>query len=166
MPSAQLITVIGAMRRVSAIRVADTIDAAHEALLVFARRQVTSSGAYGGRRWAGFAGEPRYEAYKRAQGALALPLRWKPGQERLVPALTDPRHPDHVWAKTQRGFKLDITVPYLDNIERGGVNQYGERYPARRVFPSASPELRGGVVRAVTADLVKRVEVAGLKVSR
>lgn len=162
MPS--LASLISSFKRVADIHVEDTIDAAHQAVLVFARRQVTSSGAYGGRRWADFAGEPKYRAFKDAIGALAQPLRWIPGQERLVPALTDPRHPDHRWLKTQRGFELEISIPYIASIEAGGIGPFGEKFPARPIFPPSSTQLRRGVVAEVTSALVERVEAAGLRV--
>lgn len=155
---------IASFKRLASIDVASSADAAHEALLVFARRQVTSSGAYGGKRWADFAGEPKYRAFKDAIGALAQPLRWIPGQERLVPALTDPRHPDHRWLRSQRGFELKITIPYVASIEAGGIGPFGERFPARPIFPSRSVQLLRGIREEIKRSVLDEIKATGLRV--
>ena len=140
--------------------------ATHEAVLAWTRSQVQSGGAAGGRPWAAYESEPKYEAYKLARGAPLQPLRWTRADERLIPALTNPTHPDHVWASTRNGSSLNITVPYLRDIERGGRNQFGEPQPARPIFQTRSGSLQREAAKAVHATFIKQVQMMGLPLSK
>lgn len=139
--------------------------ATHEAVLTWTRAQVDSKGALGGQPWAGYESEPKYAAYKAALGAPLSPLRWTRAEERLIPALTNPSHPDHEWSNTGRGASLNITIPYLADIEKGGRNQFGESQPARPIFNTRSGTLTRGVALAVKSTFMKRVQELGLPVS-
>lgn len=130
---------------------------ADRALIRYAVYQFRSGGAYGGRPWAHYEAEPRYEAYKRALGASMEPLRWRAGMEQLFPALTSPAHPLRKWGRGPRGWRLEINLPYLARLERGGVNQFGERFPARPILPAAAaaPLVRADVAQAYYAEVAK-----------
>lgn len=134
----------------------------HEAVLAWTRSQVASGGKAGGQAWAGYESEPRYAAYKAALGAPLQPLRWTRAEERLIPALTQPTHPDHVWTNTAGGASLNITIPYLSRIERGGRNQFGEPAPPRPIFNKSSGDLVRTVVKRVGGTFYRRVAELGL----
>lgn len=159
--SAPLIRALkGRIERVKKISLLQIVDAsAHPAALTFATRQFASAGAYGGEPWAGYAGEPLYAAFKQAQGAPMKPLRWSPKDARLEPALTSPRHPDHRWVKGPRGWTLDVSIGYLAQLETGGIGPFGERFPARRIFPRREALTRD-VMEQVKREFYKQVKTA------
>lgn len=136
--------------------------ATHRTVVAFAQKQVASSGAYGGEPWAYYAGEPKYEAFKQALGLTLAPLRWQPGRERLVPALTNPLDSRHQWVRGPKGWRLSIAVEYLARLESGGVNQFGERFPARRIFPTRGP-LSRDAQRDTQRLFMQRIRGLGLK---
>lgn len=163
----KLTSLIGSMRKLTEIRLREVVadPATHEAVLSWTRAQVASGGALGGVKWAGYEGEPKYEAYKLARGAPLTPLRWTRSEERLYPALTNPSHPDHVWSSTRGGAALNITIPYLSKIEQGGRNQFGEPQPARPIFQTRSGDLSRTAAAAVKGTFMKRVRLTGLPIS-
>lgn len=140
--------------------------ATHDALLAWTRAQVASGGRLGGQAWAGYESEPRYAAYKAALGAPLQPLRWTRGEERLVPALTQPGHPDHLWTTTPKGAALNLAIPYLSDLERGGRNQFGEPQPARPIFNTRSGDLPRSVIKAVAGTFYRRVAELGLPLAQ
>lgn len=118
----------------------------------FASKQFQTQGAYGGKPWAGFSGEPKYLKLKRAIGASDLPLRWKPGiQERLYPALVSTTNNYRNFIQGNKFVRLDIDLPYMASLERGGTNPItNERYPGREIFPPRSKRLNDDIKRAVS----------------
>lgn len=166
MPTVTLPTLIKRMQRLQAADLRKvTGDATHPMVIEFARKQLASSGAYGGAPWDGYAGEPKYAAYKAALGVSLSPLRWKPGMERLAPAMTNPSDARHRWIKGPNGWTLDIALSYLARLETGGINQFGERFAARRLFPAKSP-LERDAARATSREFSKLVDALGFKTTR
>jgi hypothetical protein len=138
--------------RISKIRLTELVDkAAHDEVIRFAKKQFVSQGGYGGKPWAYYGGEPKYRAYKEAMGASPLPLRWTSTMQRVYPALTDPNHPDHQWQSQGNNVSLQIGVPYFARLQEGGVNQFGENFPARVVYTNSNGRLGKDV-----ADKIKR----------
>lgn len=161
-----LASVIGRLKKVGRVDLVQvTGEATHHTVVSFARKQVASSGAYGGEPWAYYASEPRYEAFKQAMSLTLAPLRWQPGRERLVPALTNPLDPRHQWVRGPKGWRLSIALEYLSRIETGGVNQFGERFPARRVFPTRGP-LPRDAQRDTQRAFMQRIRTIGFKATR
>lgn len=139
----------------------------HDVLIARARDQFRTGGKSEGQGWADYSSEPKYRAYKKALGASTEPLRWVPGSmERLYPSLTNPRDPNHIWNLSGGVASFGSSLPYVARIESGGVNQFGERYPGRKILP-ASQGLRREVVQSVSKDFYSRVNrESGLKVEK
>lgn len=123
----------------------------------FARKQFLSHGGYGGKPWAFYGGEPKYLTFKEAMGALPLPLRWTDSMQRVYPALTNPNHPLRILRQSGNNVYLDINIPYLTRIETGGVNQFGERFPGRQIFPNQNKALQRDVGTAAKYDFYNKV---------
>lgn len=152
-----LVQLVARFQRLSKLDVSRSLAPVHEVMLQYAREQFRTSGRAGGQPWADYSGEPKYKAYKAAIGADPRPLRWRPGSmERLQPSLTDPRDPAHLWRVAGEAVTFGSSLPYAARIERGGVNQFGERAPPRRILPD-SPGLRRAITLAVQRDLSKRI---------
>lgn len=147
MPS--LKELISSFKKVKDINYAQVMNSVDQALARFAEKQFMSQGAYGGKPWESFASEPKYLAFKRAIGASELPLRWKPGMERVYPALTNVSDPLRNFKGNNKLVTLDINIPYLASIEKGGVGPFGERFPGREIFPSNSRRLREDVLNTI-----------------
>lgn len=155
---ATLKDVINRFKKIKQIDLVEVIDISHQAILQFAKNQFVSSGAYGGKPWAFYGGEPKYAAYKQALGAELMPLRWTASMQRVYPALTNPNHSDHKWLKTNNSVKLDITIPYLARIEQGGTNQFGETFPAREIFPTDNRRLTEDVLAKVKQEFYRKTD--------
>lgn len=157
MSAPALAQLVARFKKLSRLDVARSLEPVHEVMLAYAKEQFRTSGRAGGQAWADYSGEPKYRAYKAAIGADPRPLRWRPGaMERLYPSLTDPRDPAHLWRLTGDAATFGSALPYAARIERGGVNQFGERAPPRRILPD-SPGLRRAVARAAQRDLSERI---------
>lgn len=158
---------ISKFKKLEKIRPEESLEPIHAVLLNRAKDQFRTGGRSEGQAWADYSSEPKYAAYKAALGADPRPLRWVPGSmERLYPSLTNPRDPSHVWSLSGGKASFGSSLPYLARIESGGVNQFGEKYPGRKIMP-ASPGLRREVALAVSKDLYSRVSrVTGLKVEK
>lgn len=153
--------VINRFKRIDAISIPEAMEASHQAVLEFARKQFMTSGQYGGSPWAFYGAEPKYLAYKLALGADPMPLRWTSTMQRLYPALTNPNHPDHKWSNTNGKASLNITIPYLSRIEKGGINQFGETFPGRQVFPKSNGSLVRDVMYDIKKDFYRKLEETG-----
>lgn len=152
-----LVQLVARFQRLSKLDVSRSLAPVHEVMLTYAREQFRTSGRAGGQPWADYSGEPKYKAYKAAIGADPRPLRWRPGSmERLMPSLTDPRDPAHLWRVAGDAVTFGSSLPYAARIERGGTNQFGERSPPRSILPD-SPGLRRAVTLAVQRDLRQRI---------
>lgn len=160
-------TLIQRFKRLERLDVERSLEPIHAVLLQRARDAFRTSGRSEGQAWADYSSEPKYKSYKAALGADPRPLRWVPGSmERLMPSLTNPRDPSHLWSLSGGKASFGSSLPYLARIESGGVNQFGERFPGRRILP-ASPGLRREVAQAVRKDLYARIgRETGLKVEK
>lgn len=158
---------IAKFKKLEKVKPEESLEPIHEVLLQRAREQFRSGGRAEGQPWADYSSEPKYAAYKKALGASPQPLRWVPGSmERLYPSLTNPRDPGHLWTLTGGKATFGSTLPYVARIESGGVNQFGERYPGRKILP-ASKGLMREVVQSVSKDLYARIaRETGLKVQK
>ena len=82
----------------------------------------------------GYASEPKYAAYKQALTGDLRPLRWLPGQrEQLAPSLMFDTSPFHLSGPSPNGGFLGSNAPNAKVLD-GGVNQFGETYPARNPY--------------------------------
>ena len=81
----------------------------------------------------GFNSEPKYRAYKKAVTGDLRPLRWKPGREQLAPSLMSSNDSFSSVQISGSGGTLGSSAPSA-KVLKGGVNQFGERYPARNPF--------------------------------
>jgi hypothetical protein len=135
-----------------------TFATAKVVVVSFAKKQFKTNGAYGGKPWAFFAGEPEYAAFKEALGASMYPLRWSVGMERIYPALTSRTHPDKILINRGKNVFFDIRIPHLKDIEAGGTNQFEERSPARKVFPKGNGALMRDVLRETNKQFSKKVK--------
>lgn len=142
-------SLINRFTKIKSISLPNAMEASHQAILQFARKQFNTSGTYGGQPWSFYAGEPKYKAYKEALGASPMPLRWTGSLQRVFPALTNPYHPDHKWTNARGKVSLEISIPYLSRIETGGVNQFGETFPGRPIFPKKN----GKFIKEVVDDI-------------
>lgn len=96
-----------------------------------ARRNLESAGAYGGEAWS-FAGEPKYEASKRAWDAPYAAYPLVTSSKEFARTLTDPGNPYYQTTLTDSGVTVGTSHPFAYRlIKTGGVGPYGEAYPAR-----------------------------------
>lgn len=127
----------------------------HDFLLDHMNRRFESGGRYGGSPWQRYRSEPKYRKYKKAAGADPRPLWWKPGsREMLRPSLIKASHPRHVWKASRQGARFGTSVPHAARIQKGGLNQFGETAPPRRIVALAGPQRRR-MYRAVRNWLLK-----------
>lgn len=82
-------------------------------------------------RWTDYRREPKYEAFKKAITGEVKVLRWK-GSDRLYRALTSRGSSDQVFIVSQEGATFGTSLPYADDLMRGGVGPFGEKFPARK----------------------------------
>lgn len=117
-------------------------------------RSFTSRGTEQGQRWAGYEGEPKYAAYKRALGGGEDILRWK-GSDRLYNALTKRGDSNQVWRAGADKAQFGARLPYASSLQRGGRGPFGERYPGRR-YLALGPRARKRL-----AELLRKEAQAG-----
>lgn len=106
----------------------------HRFMLRRSLELVESEGQVIGARWPALeVGEPKWAALKAALGADPRPLRWEPGaRERLIPSLTNPRHPLHVAGVRGDAVVFGTRVKYAQRHHEGvGLNPFGEQIPRR-----------------------------------
>lgn len=128
------------------------------------RAQFSSEGAYGGSPWAGYDAEPKYRAYKRAiLGHLSI-LRWQKGgpYEILYPSLTALGHPANIFRVNPNSVVYGTSVPYAEDLNKGGIGPFGERYPAREIIAmtgqqktSLFVEIQRDILRRVGPDVIR-----------
>lgn len=118
-------------------------------LLDFLRSQFQTRGRTGGKPWAGYANEPKYAAFKQKLVGHNRLFRWdmRGGKERLYPALTRPNHPDQILSISPTRASIAVTGPYA-KLQRGGRGPFGEKFPARQIFPA-----RGRAQQALVTEL-------------
>lgn len=154
------------LRGIKAIRTEAIVEStAQEVSLDFGRRQLATSGAAGGAPWAGYSGEPMYAAYKMAITGALEPLKWKGSTDGLEDALVNKSSRHRRWSRRGDRYTLDITLPYIEQLEKGGVGPFGERFPARFIFPRRGALTRQAVATAKDKFMVE-VGRAGFKVTR
>lgn len=163
MKAVELLARLKAVGRINLGAVAKAV--AQEETLVFARKQLATGGRHGGKPWRGFNAEPKYAAYKLAVVGHLEPLRWERQPGGLEDALTNQRSGLRRWKTTSESATLLINLPYIKQLEIGGVGPFGERFPARPIFPSGAQLRRDSVARAKDKFLVE-VQRSGLKVQR
>lgn len=106
----------------------------HDFLLVRESELFDSSGASEGMAWAGYDREPKYKAWKQAITGDLTPLRWKGSDgERLMPSLTNPNHPNHVFRTSSDAVTMGTSLGYAGRLHKGGRNMFGEPHPARKL---------------------------------
>lgn len=128
----------------------------HPYLLRHMKRQFETSGRYAGAAWADYGQEPIYAAAKqRITGHLRI-LRWKPGQERLAPSLMT-QGGLHIARSDATTAQFGTRLPHAEQIERGGVGPYGERYPARLILFLPTRD-RLELVGLLKADVLARID--------
>lgn len=154
-------TALGALitkfKKIQRINLSECLEPVQEVLLDAAREAFRTGGRSNGEAWAGYGGEPKYAAYKKALGASPQPLRWVPGSmERLYPSLTNPRDSNHLWRLSGGKATFGSTLPYIAKIESGGVNQFGERFPGRKILP-INQSLRDEVVKSVKFNFYRAI---------
>lgn len=163
MKPVELLASLRQLRRTNLGEITDR--AAREVSISFAREQLATGGRKGGRPWAGFAGEPKYAAYKRAVVGHLDPLRWDRQPGGLEDALTNPSSRLRRWTKTGNKSRLSLDLAYVDELENGGVGPFGERFPGRPIFPGDAPLRRAALASAKDKFMVE-VQRTGLKVTR
>lgn len=87
-------------------------------------------------------------------------LRWRDGQERLYPSMTDSSHPEHVSQATRRSGIYGTRVPYASNHDegRGNMPDWAGGHPVpRRQLLAIGPYLEREI-----STLVGRFAAAGL----
>lgn len=146
----------GLFKELKGIKTSAVTEKVKPLMVEFARKQFVSSGSYGGKRWAMYASEPKYEAYKMAMGATMAPLRWSPSLERLEPALTSPSSPFVRWGKFTNKATMTVLLDYYNELQKGGVNQFGERFPARPIFPRKSAAFQRDVIGGLKDTYLKK----------
>lgn len=158
------------LARLRAVRAIDltaiTRATGQDASVAFARKQFATGGRYGGKPWAGYTGEPAYAAYKRAAIGHLEPLKWDGAPGGLEDALTNPRSRLRRWSVRQGRVQLDIAIPYLRRLETGGVGPFGERFPARVIFPDDRAQLSRAAAKIAGKKLINEVKRTGLEVRR
>lgn len=127
------------LNKLAQVGVSSLSDRLGSPLAEIARRQFETGGAYLGKPWADYSSEPKYAAYKKAIGADMRPLRWQPGKREIIaPALSNTSDANRFFSQSADGVQLGVKgVPYLQRIQEGGVNQFGERFPARPILPDS-----------------------------
>lgn len=163
MKPVELLTSLRELRRTNLGEITDRT--AREVSVSFARQQLATGGRTGGKAWAGYQGEPKYAAYKQAVVGHLDPLRWGRQPGGLEDALTNPSSRLRSWTKSGGKSKLTINLPYIDDLERGGVGPFGERFPARSIFP-LGPQLKRAAVASAKDKFLIEVQRTGLKVRR
>lgn len=157
---------LASLRKLRSTNLAEITDrTAREVSLRFAREQLATGGRKGGVPWAGYQGEPKYAAYKQAVVGHLEPLRWERQTGGLEDALTNPSSRLRTWTRAGGKVTLSIGLDYVDELENGGVGPFGERFPARPIFP-AGPYLRRLAVASAQDKFLVEVQRAGLKVTR
>jgi len=126
----------------------------------FAKKQYATSGKYGGKPWSGYGGEPKYAAYKLALVGHTRPIEWsvKPGS--LHHALTKPSSALRSWTAGKGTQTLTIRAHFLDRLESGGRNFFGERFPGRAIFPNGRA-LKVATFKSTAKVLYAAVRKAG-----
>lgn len=113
------------------------------------RRQFDTAGQHGGQPWAGFEGEPKYRAFRQRLDGKETPLQWS--RPDLRESLTLPFHPSQV-ARKSGGLEFGTRITYAGEATSGGVNRFGEPYPARPIFvfrPEQERELTEKIQTAI-----------------
>lgn len=118
----------------------------HEFLLEHMKRQFATFGRHGGEKWASYASEPKYRAYKAGitGSRKQTPLVWDPGgsQNLLGPSLFSASHPMHVWRANARNATFGTTVEHARDLVVGGIGPFDEPYPGRDIFAHKDAQQR------------------------
>lgn len=118
------------------------------------RWNFATQGRAQGHRWKDYSQEPKYRAFKRAITGDLMLLRWK-GSDRLMRALTTRSSSDQVFSTGRGGIVFGTSLPYADDLLRGGVNPFGERFPSRNYIALGSKTqklLAKLLLRSATGD--------------
>lgn len=141
--------VSGMQRALSSIRAFKNAIQDHESIhrqltqrfmLLHMIRQFNSSGSHGGAAWAPLTG--RYRALRLALTGNERPLEWDGRRERLKPSLTQARHPLHQFNTRPNGASFGTNVPYAERLNEGGIDFFGDRFPARDIIALTQQQRR------------------------
>lgn len=99
-------------------------------------------------RLPGFEGEPKYRAYKLAVTGSLKPLRWKQGREQLAPSLMYANDQYSASKINSDGGAIGSRAPN-SNVLFGGINQFGESYPARNPY-LMTPHQRQNLMKEIS----------------
>lgn len=110
--------------------------AVHPYMTRHAKKQFKTEGTHGGKPWAGYGNEPKYEAYKKDRVGHLKVLRWHESlsRGRLPPSTFRPSHPDHIFQATSNRVTIGTSTPWAKRLTKGGTGPRGEKFPGRIIY--------------------------------
>jgi len=125
--------------------------------------------AYNRRSWVGYAREPKYAAYKIAQGAGEKIGTWLGSESPLSRTLTDKRDPDHIEAVNIVGRVVELiwgtARDYARAFSEGGRHQPWDdmENPARQIDPHDTRAAAFRLGKGLHRRLVAKIQAEGRK---